>query len=152
MEQQTLCDYMMPNLNVVQGSINFPTINANNFNAFMWLDSQSIDSINTWDKLVSKFLAKYFPLSKTMKLRMGITIFLQLEGESLYEAWERFKLMLRKCPYHDLQDWLQLQVFYNGLDGNLRSSLDGASARPFMSKTYVEAYQFIEDITMNSYM
>ncbi|KAA3481380.1 Integrase, catalytic core [Gossypium australe] len=46
--------------------------------------------------------------------------------------------MWRKCPYHGLQDWLQLQVLYNGLDRNLCSSLDGASTGAFMSKIYVE--------------
>ncbi|KAA3479785.1 Retrotransposon gag protein [Gossypium australe] len=105
--------------------------------------NRPVDSINTWDELVSKFLAKYFPSSKTMKIHMDITNFQQLEVESLYKAWKRFKLMLRKCPYH---------VFYNGLDGNLCFSLDGASARAFMSKTYAEACQHIEDIAMNSYM
>lgn len=74
---------------------------------FMWLDSYPVDSINTWDELDSKFLVKYFSLSKIMKLRMDIKNF-YLDGESLYEAWEWFKLMLRKCPYHGLQDWLQL--------------------------------------------
>ncbi|KAA3453261.1 Retrotransposon gag protein [Gossypium australe] len=55
-----------------------------------------------------------------------------LKGESLYEAWECFKLMLHKCPYHGLQDWLQLQTSYNGINGNLRSSLDGAFAGAFI--------------------
>ncbi|KAA3470972.1 oligopeptide transporter 4-like [Gossypium australe] len=80
--------------------------------AFIWLDLQPVDSINTWDKLVSRFLVKYSPMSKTMKLRMDITNFCYLEGESFYEAWECFKLMLHKCPYHGLQDCLQLQTFY----------------------------------------
>ncbi|KAA3456945.1 oligopeptide transporter 4-like [Gossypium australe] len=69
-------------------------------NAFMWLDSQPMDSINTWDELASRFLAKYFLPSKTMKLQMDITNFRQLEGELLYEAYEYFKLILCKCPYH----------------------------------------------------
>ncbi|KAA3484129.1 hypothetical protein EPI10_006234 [Gossypium australe] len=34
--------------------------------------------------------------------------------ESLYKAWEHFKLMLCNCPYHGLQDWLQLK--YSTLD------------------------------------
>ncbi|KAA3469847.1 Retrovirus-related Pol polyprotein from transposon opus [Gossypium australe] len=41
---------------------------------------------------------------------------MQLIGKSLYEAWEHFKSMLRKCPHHGLQAWLQIQIFYNGVD------------------------------------
>ncbi|KAA3469345.1 hypothetical protein EPI10_015142 [Gossypium australe] len=35
-----------------------------------------------------------------------------------------------------MQDWLQLQIFYNELDGSLRASLDGASIEAFMNNTY----------------
>jgi len=41
--------------------------------------------------LSKAFLSKYFPLGKTTKLRTKITSFVQRDGESLYEAWERFK-------------------------------------------------------------
>jgi len=78
---------------------------------------------------------------------MDIINFQQLEGESLYEAWNHFKLMLCKFLYHGLHDWLQSQTFYKGLDGNLRSSLDGVSVWAFISKTYVEGCQL-----MKSYM
>ncbi|KAA3461141.1 Retrotransposon gag protein [Gossypium australe] len=78
------------------------------------------------------------PSKQNNKASYGHNEFLETRRQ-LYEAWECFKLMLHKCPYHGLQDWLQLQVFYNGLDGNLCSSLDGVSARAFMSKIYDEA-------------
>ena len=44
-----------------------------------------------------------FPPSKTAKLRDQITRFNQKDGESLYDAWERFKEMLRLCPHHGLE-------------------------------------------------
>ena len=50
--------------------------------------------ITTWEELAQKFFAKYFPPAKTAKLRNDITTFVQLEGESLYEAWERYKDLL----------------------------------------------------------
>lgn len=68
----------------------------------MWLDSQSVNSINTWDELANWFLTNYFSLSKSMKLWTNITNFRQLKGEPIYEAWEHFKLMVRKCLYHGL--------------------------------------------------
>ena len=82
--------------------------------------------ITTWEELAQKFLAKYFPPAKTAKLRNDITTFIQFEGESLYEAWERYKDLLRRCPHHDLPTWLQVQTFYNGLGATNRSMVDAA--------------------------
>ena len=56
-----------------------------------WLNSLPAGTITTWDGLAQKFLAKYFPPAKTAKLRNDITTFAQLDMESLYEAWERYK-------------------------------------------------------------
>ena len=58
------------------------------------VNSLPLDLITTWEELAQKFLAKYFPPAKTAKLRNDITTFVQLEGESLYEAWERYKDLL----------------------------------------------------------
>jgi Retrotransposon gag protein len=55
-----------------------------------WLQSLTIDTITTWDQLAEVFLAKYFPPTKTALLRTQINSFQQKEGESLYDAWERF--------------------------------------------------------------
>ncbi|KAA3483661.1 hypothetical protein EPI10_005811 [Gossypium australe] len=40
------------------------------------------------------------------------------------------------CPHHGIQELLQLQIFYNGLDGSLKVRLDGASSRAFRNNTY----------------
>ena len=51
-----------------------------------WLNSEPPDSITTWADLVQKFLAKFFPLAKTVKMRIEINNFVQYEGETFYEA------------------------------------------------------------------
>jgi len=55
-----------------------------------WLQNEEPNSFTTWEVLSKAFLNKYFPPSKTSKLRTDITSFAQQDGESLYEAWERF--------------------------------------------------------------
>ncbi|XP_075477888.1 uncharacterized protein LOC142518914 [Primulina tabacum] len=67
-----------------------------------WLNCLHVGSITTWEDMAKAFLIKYFPPSKTMKLRADITNFAQYEQESLYEAWERYKDLLRRCPHHEL--------------------------------------------------
>jgi len=71
-----------------------------------WLYSLLSACLTTWDELTKVFLAKFFPPSKTASLRSQITNFLQIEDETLYEAWEHFKDLLYLCPYHGLQCWM----------------------------------------------
>ncbi|GKB59866.1 reverse transcriptase domain-containing protein [Tanacetum coccineum] len=61
-----------------------------------WLENEPPCSITTWDDLVSKFLNRFYPHSKTRELRKEITNFQQVFGETFIEAWERFKDLLRK--------------------------------------------------------
>ena len=74
--------------------------------AKVWLNSKAPNSFTTWTALSQAFLSKYFLPGKTAKLRNDITNFIQHTDESLYEAWERYKDLQRKCPHHGLPDWL----------------------------------------------
>ncbi|KAL4275305.1 hypothetical protein AHAS_Ahas20G0093900 [Arachis hypogaea] len=63
-----------------------------------WLDNQPKSSLKIWSQLVDKFLNQYFPPKKLTQLRLDIQSFKQGDNESLYDAWMRYKMMLRKCP------------------------------------------------------
>jgi len=97
------------------------------------------------------FLARFFPPSKTTKLRDQITRFNQKDGESLYDAWERFKGMLRLCPHHGLEKWLIVHTFYNGLSFTTKMNVDAAAGGALMNKNYTEAYALIEEMGQNHY-
>lgn len=71
--------------------------------------------------------------------------------ESLYEAWERYKDMLRRCPHHGLPKWLQVQTFYNGLSCTTRTMVDAAAGGALMGKTIDEAYELLEEMASNNY-
>jgi len=71
--------------------------------ASAWFQSLEVGSIFSWDPMRQAFLARFFPSSKTAKLRDQITRFNKKDEESLYDAWERFKEMLRLCPHHGLE-------------------------------------------------
>ncbi|WRX20690.1 Retrotransposon gag domain - like 10 [Theobroma cacao] len=73
-----------------------------------WLNSLPTGSINTWDDLAQKFLAKFFPLAKPANMR-HITSFIQFDFESLFEAWESFS---------------------NGLLGPFKTTIDVATEGP----------------------
>ncbi|KAL0446361.1 UNVERIFIED_CONTAM: Retrovirus-related Pol polyprotein from transposon TNT 1-94 [Sesamum latifolium] len=116
-----------------------------------WLQSLPAGSITTWAVLTQKFLAKYMPPAKTAKMLNDITFFVQLDSESLYDAWERFKSMLRKCPHHELPVWQQVQIFYNGVILANRATIDAAAGGTIMKKLPSEAFNIIDEIATNLY-
>nr|GEV54442.1 reverse transcriptase domain-containing protein [Tanacetum cinerariifolium] len=65
--------------------------------ARVWYDKEPPNSILTWEDLVNKFVNQFFPPSKTTHLKNEISRFTQRFEETIGEAWERFKEMLRAC-------------------------------------------------------
>ena len=92
-----------------------------------WLTTEPPDSITSWDELVNKFLTRFFPPAKATKLRIDINNFCQLDGETFYEACERYKGLLRKFPHHNLPKWMQVHHFYNGLSILTRTLIDAST-------------------------
>ncbi|GJR80875.1 reverse transcriptase domain-containing protein [Tanacetum coccineum] len=112
--------------------------------ARIWLDKEPPRSILTWDDLVSKFINKFFPPSKTTNLRNEITRFQQRFDESFYEAWDRFNDLLRACPHHGFLELHQLDTFYNALNENDQDSLNSAAGGNFLDKMPRECLKIIK--------
>nr|GEU46700.1 zinc finger, CCHC-type [Tanacetum cinerariifolium] len=55
------------------------------------IQTNILRSISTWEDLTTHFLAQFFPLGRTVKLRNDILMFQQYQGESISEAWTHFK-------------------------------------------------------------
>nr|GEX14944.1 reverse transcriptase domain-containing protein [Tanacetum cinerariifolium] len=86
--------------------------------ATAWFDRLPRNSINTFEQMAKMFLGKYFPPSMVTKLRNEITNFHQRPDESLFEAWERYKL-----------------------------SIDRSAGGTFMKRRPEECYDLIENMT-----
>ncbi|KAL4300002.1 hypothetical protein AHAS_Ahas17G0157300 [Arachis hypogaea] len=111
----------------------------------LWLDSQPKESLDTWDKVVTGFLTKFFPPQKLTKLRAEVQTFRQKDGETLYEAWERFKLPTRQCPPDMFSRWTHLDIFYKGLCEMSKMRLDNSACTSLqMKKTSEETTELIE--------
>nr|GEV26961.1 reverse transcriptase domain-containing protein [Tanacetum cinerariifolium] len=95
--------------------------------------------------LVNKFVNQFFPPSKTTHLKNEISRFTQRFEETFGEAWERFKEMLRACPYHGFSELTHVETFYNGLNEQDHDSLIAAAGRNLLSKTTREALKIIEN-------
>nr|GEV25057.1 putative reverse transcriptase domain-containing protein [Tanacetum cinerariifolium] len=87
----------------------------------LYLDARSI---TTWEDLATRFLAQLFPPGRTVKICNDILMFQQHHGESLSEAWTHFKDLLQKDPYHGIELWLQVQIFYDHVNLVTRRTID----------------------------
>ncbi|GJV25293.1 zinc finger, CCHC-type containing protein [Tanacetum coccineum] len=75
-----------------------------------WLDVYQQDP-SQHGRSYTRFLAQFFPSGRTAKLRNDILMFQQHHGETLSEAWTRFKDLLQKVPHHGIDRWLQILFF-----------------------------------------
>nr|GEU84429.1 reverse transcriptase domain-containing protein [Tanacetum cinerariifolium] len=94
--------------------------------AIAWFDSLPRNSITTFEQMAKMFLEKYFPPSMVTKLRNKITNFRQRPDESLFEAWERYKISIDRCPNHNMLPVTQIDTFYNRLTLRHRDTINAA--------------------------
>nr|GEV27491.1 reverse transcriptase domain-containing protein [Tanacetum cinerariifolium] len=104
------------------------------------------------DDLVLKFINQLFPPSKTTNLRNEITDFHQRFDESFSEAWDRFKDLLRACPYHDFSKLNQIDTFYNALYSKDQDSLNSTVGGNFLDKIPHECLSIIESKSKVHYL
>ncbi|GKE49019.1 putative reverse transcriptase domain-containing protein, partial [Tanacetum coccineum] len=109
-----------------------------------WLRNKLSDSITTWEDLKIKFLSKYCPHAHIVKKMKKINNFQQELDKTLYQAWERFKELLMKCPQHYLTEMQEVILFYNGLDVQTRQIIDSKGVIP--SKIVADAKVAIQEM------
>nr|GEV30523.1 reverse transcriptase domain-containing protein [Tanacetum cinerariifolium] len=112
-----------------------------------WFDRLLRNSINTFEQMVKIFLGKYFPPSMVTKLRNEITNFRQHLDESLFEAWEHYKLLINRFPNHNMLPVSQIDTFYNGLTLRHRDIINAAAGETFMKRRLEECYDLVENMT-----
>nr|GEX39969.1 reverse transcriptase domain-containing protein [Tanacetum cinerariifolium] len=97
--------------------------------------------------MAKMFFGKYFPPSMVTKLRNEITNFCQHPDESLFEAWKRYKILLDRCPNHNMLPVTQIDTFYNGLTLRHHDTINAAAGGTFMKRLPGECYDLIENMT-----
>ncbi|KAL0440245.1 UNVERIFIED_CONTAM: hypothetical protein Slati_2507500 [Sesamum latifolium] len=161
--ERPMMEYSFPTADGTISSITKPTIQANTlrFNqpSFKLFDLVCSSLVCLTRILINIFLTflRYVILSSLMVLvmmlldleffhslyvipsKIGFNPYLLLDKESLYDAWERFKGMLRRCPHHELPVWRQVQTFYNGITLVNRAIIDAAAGGTIMKKLSSEA-------------
>ncbi|KAL0309863.1 UNVERIFIED_CONTAM: Retrovirus-related Pol polyprotein from transposon opus [Sesamum radiatum] len=145
--ERPMMEYSFPPADGTTSSIVKPAVEANNFEikpAIIQIIRSSVQFSGLPDEDPNKHLVNFLEICDTFR-------FNGLDRESLYEAWERFKSMLRKCPHHELPVWRQVQTFYNGVTLANRATIDAAAGGTIMKKLPSEAFNIIDEIATNLY-
>ena len=116
-----------------------------------WLKSHPNQSLSSWNDVEEKFLHRFFPLSRYIKAKSDISTFRQGPEEPFCEAWERFKMILRRCPNHGFEDIAQLNIFHNGLRPDTKMILDAAAGGTMMSVDAEQATRIIDALASTDY-
>ncbi|KAK8540225.1 hypothetical protein V6N12_046514 [Hibiscus sabdariffa] len=87
----------------------------------------------------------------TDKLRNDITSFRQTDDESMYEAWDRYKELFRKCPMHGFNEWTKVIMFCNGVNATTRMMLDASANGTLIDKSAEEAIEILDRLANNDY-
>nr|GEX69876.1 retrovirus-related Pol polyprotein from transposon 17.6 [Tanacetum cinerariifolium] len=115
--------------------------------ATTWFDCLLRNSINTFEQMAKIFLGKYFPPFMVTMLRNKITNFRQRPDESLFEAWERYKLSIDRCLNHNMLPVTQIDTFYYSLTLRHRDTINAAAGGTFIKRRPEECYDLIENMT-----
>ena len=96
-------------------------------------------------------MKKYFPESKTAEGKREISSFYQFPNESLSEALDRFRGLLRKTPTHGYSESVQLNIFIDGLRPQSKQLLDASVGGKNKLKTPEEAMELIENMAASDH-
>ncbi|GJR75388.1 zinc finger, CCHC-type containing protein [Tanacetum coccineum] len=113
-----------------------------------WLERLLAGSVFTWEDLTTRFLAQFFPPGRTAKLYNDILMFQQHQGESLSEAWTRFKDLLQNVPRHGINRWIHIQIFYDHVSFHLKCETDRAAGGKLRHKNIEESWEIIKDLAL----
>nr|GEZ44729.1 DNA-directed DNA polymerase [Tanacetum cinerariifolium] len=108
--------------------------------------TQSIKVIGVIDDALSLYL---FPHSLTHHATACSTNFCQRPDESLFEAWEHYKLSTDRCPNHNMSPVTQIDTFYSGLTLRHRDTINAAAGGTFMKRQIAALKAEMEEINKN---
>ncbi|XP_058767248.1 uncharacterized protein LOC131640898 [Vicia villosa] len=116
-----------------------------------WYLDQSTETMTNWNVLEKNFLSRFFSHNRFMDAKTAIATFTQAANETLCEAWERYKSMLRKCPNHGFDNLSQIHIFRNGLLPQPKLLLDATSGGSLLAKSAEEAATIINKMALTNH-
>ena len=117
--------------------------------AKIWFNSLDPGCVCRPQDMIYYFSAKYFPAHKKQAALREIYNFVQIEEESLPQAWGRLLQLLNALPDHPLKKNEILDIFYNGLTDASRDYMDSSAGSLFRERTPDEAEILLNNMLTN---
>ena len=97
-------------------------------------------------------MSRFFPPTLTFERRGEIVFFNQGDDESLYNAWERYKRLLKRCPMHGIDLTNQMDFFFfHATNYASKGIIDVTCYGAFKRKSVEKAKELIEDLAKCNY-
>src|SRR4051812_34367090 len=117
--------------------------------AKIWFNFLDPGCVRSSQDMIYYFSAKYFPAHKKQAALREIYNFVQIEEESLPQAWGRLLQLLNALPDHPLKKNEILDIFYNGLIDASRDHLDSCAGCVFRERTVDQAEILLNNMLTN---
>ena len=96
-------------------------------------------------------MSRFFPPALTVERKGEIIVFKQGKDESLNTAWERFKILLKRCPMHGIDLTTHMDIFYHAMNYASMGIIDPSYCGAFKRRSANEARELIEDLAKCNY-
>ena len=94
--------------------------------ATTWFESLPYGSVNNWEELVEAYMSRFSHFPLPSERREETIVFKQGDDESLYNACERYKRLLKRCPMHGIDLTTQMDIFYHSMNYTSKGIIDAA--------------------------
>ena len=84
-------------------------------------------------------MERFFSPTLTIERRREIIAFKQGEEESLYNAWERYKKLLKRCTMHGIDQITQIDIFYDTMNYSMKGIINATCYGAYKRKSVEEA-------------
>ncbi|GJW98195.1 hypothetical protein Tco_0180003 [Tanacetum coccineum] len=112
------------------------------------VDLLYLDDYSPMVRILLPFPVQFFHRDGLAKLFNDILMFQQQQGESLSEAWTRFKDLLQNVPHHGIDMWLKVQIFYSHVNPATRRTIDQSAGGKLREKNAEESWALLEDLAL----
>ena len=92
-------------------------------------------------------MSRFFLLALTYEMRGENIVFKQGENECFYNAWERCKRLLKRCPMHGINLTTKMDIFYHAMNYTSKGIIDATCCGAFKRRSAEEAKRLIEDLS-----
>jgi hypothetical protein len=112
-----------------------------------WYLFASFEVEGNWNKMTKKFCEKFFPIRKVHHLRRQVITFTQGEEEGIYQACNRFNVLIEQGPRLNFSGDVLLHTFFFSLTPSCMEHVQMCAGGDLMEKTLTEAAQLLQKIS-----